>query len=114
MRHRSRTLFVLTGLLLVAAAAFAQPLLALETGRTQGGHTFMPTGQMHQPFVVSYVRSGTGLSIFAAPLLNVEIGGNEISLIEGNVLYLTQEFEYQLAVNGWLAVRAGGSRVRRF
>ena len=51
--------------------------------------------------------------MFKMPLLNVDIGGSQIELIEGNVLYLTQEFEYQLAVKDWLAIRVGGRGLGR-
>ncbi len=113
MRHRSQALFLLTSVLLVAAAVFPQPVLAQDTGRILGGHTFIPSGQMHQPFVASYVRSGTGLSVFTMPLLDVGIGGTNVELVEGNVLYLTQQFEYQLALKDWLAIRVGGSGLGR-
>ena len=97
----------------LAVAFGASPVGAGDAGRTLGGHTFMPSIQVRDPFITSYLLSGTGFSIFQLPMLTIDWGGPEPVVVEGDVLYLMQGFRYQRALNDWLAVRGGFSATGR-
>jgi hypothetical protein len=103
-----------TVLCIALVVAFgASPAGAEEAGRTLGGHTFMPSAQVRDPFITSYLLSGTGMSIFQLPMLTIDWEGPEPVIVEGDVLYLVQGFRYQRAVNEWLAVRGAFSATGR-
>ena len=101
-------------LCIALAVAFGAPLAgAEESGRTLGGHTFMPSRQTSDPFITTYLLSGTGFSIFQLPMLTIDWEGPEPVVVEGDVLYLVQGFRYQCALNDWLAVRGAFSATGR-
>ncbi len=104
------TVLCILSFLVAFAPASAQDENA---GRTLGGHTFMPSGQDRDPFITTYLRSGTGFAIFELPLLTTDWQGSELVLLEGDVLYLVQGFRYQQAVNDWLAVRGAFAALGR-
>ncbi len=91
----------------------ASPVGAGEAGRTLGGHTFMPSTQVRDPFITTYLLSGTGVSIFQLPMLTINWEGPEPVVMEGDVLYLVQGFRDQRALNDWLAVRGAFSATGR-
>jgi len=94
---------------LIAVALGASAAVAGETGRTLAGHTFLSSNAMTDPFITTYVRSSTGFGV-ATDVLTVAEGpyGDEVTL-EGDVVYLMLDFEYQYAFTDWLAVRASAS-----
>jgi hypothetical protein len=123
MRHRAskqevgmtesrRTAAAVLCIALVVAFG-ASPVGAGDAGRTLGGHTFMPSIQANDPFITTYLLSGTGFSIFQLPMLTIDWEGPEPLVVEGDVLYLVQGFRYQRAVNDWLAVRGAFSATGR-
>jgi len=69
----------------LAVVLGASPVVAGEAGRTLGGHTFMPSIQVRDPFITSYLLSGTGVSIFQLPLLTIDWEGPEPVIVEGDV-----------------------------
>lgn len=109
--HRTAAAALCIALVLVAFGA--SPVGAGDAGRTLGGHTFMPSIQVRDPFITSYLLSGTGVSIFQLPMLTIEWEGPEPVVVEGDVLYLVQGFRYQRALNDWLAVRGAFSATGR-
>jgi hypothetical protein len=108
--HRTAAAVLCIALVVVFGAS---PVGAAETGRTLGGHTFMPSMQARDPFITTYLLSGTGISIFELPLLTIDWEGPEPIVVEGDVLYLVQGFRYQRALNDWLAVRGAFSATGR-
>ncbi len=93
-------------LLLLASTGLAQ-----ETGRTLGGHTFMPSGQVRsEPFITQHFRErttgGVGLGFVTPVVVN-----DTLTLLEGDIGFLGIDAEYQHAFGDWLAVRLrlGGS-----
>jgi hypothetical protein len=107
MGRTTRRALAVAGVVALAALLAPQPVQADPMERVLNGHGFMPTGHLPDPFLATYVRSSTGGAVFELPLLNIDIGGDEVDLFEGNVLYLTQGFEYQQQVMEWLAIRFG-------
>lgn len=112
MTKSHRTAAALLCVALVVAFG-ASPVGAGDAGRTLGGHTFMPSAQVRDPFITTYLLSGTGVSIFQLPLLTIDWEGPEPVVVEGDVLYLVQDFRYQRALNDWLAVRGAFSATGR-
>jgi len=113
-----------TGAGLLALAAFAlapaTPTSAQDQGREfnnrreLGGHTFIPSAVVSDPFITSYVRSGTGVggaSGLEIPIRDVD--GNVLAVLDGELVFLLLEFEYQQALNSWMALRLGGSASAR-
>ncbi|MCK4680611.1 hypothetical protein KAT82_05765 [bacterium] len=108
--HRTAAAVLCIALVVVFGASLAG---AGDAGRTLGGHTFMPSAQVRDPFITSYLLSGTGMSIFQLPMLTIDWEGPEPVVVEGDVLYLVQGFRYQHALNDWLAVRGAFSATGR-
>ncbi len=113
MTESHRTAAAVLCIALVVVAFGASPVGAGDAGRTLGGHTFMPSIQVRDPFITTYLLSGTGMSIFQLPMLTIDWEGPEPVVVEGDVLYLVQGFRYQRAVNDWLAVRGAFSATGR-
>ncbi len=113
MMESHRTAAAVLCIVLVVVAFGTSPAGAENAGRTLGGHTFMPSAQARDPFITTYLLSGTGVSIFQLPLLTIDWEGPEPVIVEGDVLYLVQGFRYQRAVNDWLAVRGAFSATGR-
>lgn len=113
MTRRNLRAVATVGLIALVALAAPSAAHADPAERVLNGHRFMPSANLPAPFLASYVRSSTGGAIFELPLLSVDIGGEEVGLVKGNVLYLTQGFEYQQQVTNWLAVRALGTGLGR-
>jgi hypothetical protein len=113
MTEFHRTAAAVLCIALVVVAFGASPVGAEEAGRILGGHTFMPSTQVRDPFIATYLLSGTGMSIFQLPMLTIDWEGPEPVIVEGDVLYLVQGFRYQCAVNDWLAVRGAFSATGR-
>jgi hypothetical protein len=113
MAESHRTAAAVLSIALVVVVCGVSPVAAGDGGRTLGGHTFMPSAQVRDPFITTYLVSGTGVSIFQLPFLTVDWEGPEPVVVEGDVLYLVQGFRYQRALNDWLAVRGGFSATGR-
>jgi hypothetical protein len=70
-----------------------------------GEHKFMPNSIVRDPFIKTYVRNAVGMGQaldLDIPLL--EIGGNEVIGLRGDLMFASLEFEYHHAVKEWLAV----------
>lgn len=112
MAHACRIPFRSASLLLATALALvATPAQGQETGRTLGGHTFMPSGQVRaEPFITQHFRerttAGIGLGFVTPVVVN-----DTLTLLEGDIGFLGIDAEYQHAFGDWLAVRLrfGGS-----
>jgi len=68
-------------------------------------HRFVPNPYVRDPFIKTHIRNTLGIG--QAIDLNIpliEIGGETILGLRGNLLFTTLNFEYQHAVKDWLAV----------
>ena len=70
-----------------------------------GGHQFMPNNYIKDPFIKTYIRNTLGFG----QALDVEIpliiiDGQELLALQGDVLFLTLDFEYHHRVKDWLGV----------
>jgi len=82
----------------VKALEFKRPML--------GGHAFMPNNLVRDPFIKTYVRNSIGMGkAVGVNIPLVEIDGDTILGLQGDLLYATLDFEYQQTVRPWLAAR---------
>jgi hypothetical protein len=102
----------------VLAVLTARPSLAQDDRpfrRQLGGHVFMPSAIVRDPFVTTFFRTTTG----AGAALNLDIPVYNLSdsllgTVRGDVAFAQLGFEYQQAVGNWLALRgslSGAARV---
>ena len=79
-----------------------------------GGHTFVATDIVPDPFVRTYVRNSLGYtqsSKFDYP--PVVVGGDTLVTLDGSLAYALLGMEYQHEIRDWIAVRVGlGLRTR--
>jgi len=98
---------------LVAVAIAASPAGARETGRTLGGHTFLSSSAVPDPFVATHVGATTGFGLASGVRTTVVgLSGNDV-VLEGDLAYLMLNFEYQHAFTEWLAVRGSAAGIGR-
>jgi hypothetical protein len=87
---------------------FATPLGAQQPDRVLNGYRFIPSGLVPDPFAVSYFGSGTGGGMaFDLETPFVDLDGDTLGTLIGDVAFLALDFEYQQRFGNWLAVRAG-------
>jgi hypothetical protein len=83
--------------------------------RALNGHRFLPASDLPDAFVNTFMRSavGAGSAInLRAPVEDLD--GNVVDTLDGSIAFLALDYEYQQAVNRWLAFRAnvtGGARL---
>ena len=69
-----------------------------------GGHSWAPNTQIVSPFIRTQIRNTTGFG--QAPAVEVpaiEIGGEEVQVNTGDMIFINVQFDYQHAVKNWLA-----------
>ncbi|NOX18384.1 MAG: hypothetical protein GXO87_08910 [Chlorobi bacterium] len=77
-------------------------------------HKFVVNQYVRSPFINTYIRNtlGVGQALdLQVPIM--EIDGVPVTGLRGDLFFLTVEFEYQYAVNNWLAVFGNFSVVSR-
>ena len=75
--------------------------------RALNGHRFLPTSDLPDPFVTTFMRSAVGAGTamnLRAPIEDLD--GNVLDTLDGDIAFLALDYEYQQAVNRWLAFRA--------
>jgi hypothetical protein len=78
------------------------------------GHTFITNSIVRDPFIKSYLKSGLGIGQtidYEVPA--VEVNGEEILALKGNLIFATLNFEYQQALRDWLAFYGRFSLITR-
>ncbi|MCK5456429.1 MAG: hypothetical protein KAI45_04825, partial [Melioribacteraceae bacterium] len=78
-------------------------------------HRFVVNQYTSSPFIKTYFRNtlGGGVAMdLQVPILIID--GEPLAGLRGNLTFLTIEFEYQYAVNNWLAVFGNVGMVSRF
>jgi hypothetical protein len=111
---RSVIVAILVGTFFVAsthpAAAQDRP-----NRRTFGGHSFIPSSNMSDPFMGTYIRTtvGAGRALdMQVPVYNLD--GDQVATLSGNIAFLQLGLAYQQQIVRWLALRAtftGSARV---
>jgi hypothetical protein len=99
---------------LPAARAMGQEPEGREAPRYFGGHQFIPSTIVADPFVATSFTSTTGFGMaigLEVPILNID--GEQIGELEGDIGFLLLEFGYQQRLNNWLALRANVSAAAR-
>jgi len=99
----------------------AVPLAAQDTthamggaGRELGGHRFVPSRIVVDPFIASRFTSSIGFG--GARNLEVPVYNYQDSLVTtvtGDLGFMNIDFEYQQQVTGWLALRGGVGAIAR-
>jgi len=110
---------VLTTLILCASihsAAVGQTTTRVgPERRVLNGHRFLPASDLPDAFVNTFVRSSVGAGSAVNLRVAVEdLDGNVVDTLDGSIAFLVLDYEYQQAVNRWLALRAnvaGGARL---
>ena len=70
-----------------------------------GGHQFMPSNYVRDPFIKTYVRNSLGIGkALDVKIPLVVIDGNELIALTGDILFLNLDFEYHQRVKDWLGV----------
>ncbi|MDX2472725.1 MAG: hypothetical protein QNL91_03380 [Candidatus Krumholzibacteria bacterium] len=89
---------------------FGSALAQGQTSRNRpgvGDHSFTETVDVPSPFVRSYIRNRLGAGMaFDLEIPAIEIGGEPIAGLKGDLLFAILDFEYQYAIKDWIAVRA--------
>jgi hypothetical protein len=97
-------------LLAITACSLALPVSASaqNPGRVLNGFRFLPSTLIPSPFVTTYIRTATGGGLaFDLSSLFIDVNGDTLGTLTGNVAFMTLDFEFQQQFGGWLAVRAG-------
>ncbi|UCC71476.1 MAG: hypothetical protein JSV86_13910 [Gemmatimonadota bacterium] len=82
--------------------------------RELGGHAFIPSRVVGDPFITTHVRTATGFGIaFALKTPFIDVDGDTLGTLEGDVAFLQLGFEYRHAFNNWLALAAGVTTAAR-
>ena len=69
---------------------------------------FIPSEVVYDPFINTYIKLnvGSGLALDLSSYVK-DLQGNILDTLSGDISYLSADFQFQLAVNDWLAFSAG-------
>ncbi len=91
----------------VSSRATAQEVSESLLRQFRGGHRFIHNSVIPSPVIATFVRNSISIgqsSDLDVPVL--QIGGEPIVGLEGDLLFAGMDFEYQHAVKSWIAARA--------
>ncbi len=104
-----------TPLAVVLLALCAAQLPAQEPSRVLNGFEFIPSRIVADPFAITYFGTSTGGGLaFDLKTPFIDVNGDTLGTLTGDVAFLSLAFEYQQRFGQWLAVRAffsGGARI---
>jgi hypothetical protein len=87
-------------------ALFAMPLGAQQPDRVLNDYRFIPSGLVPDPFAISYFGTGTGGGMaFGLEPPFIDLDGDTLGTLKGDVAFLALDFEYQQRFGSWLAAR---------
>jgi hypothetical protein len=105
-----KALLALSVLVLSAANLPAQ-----ESGRVLNGFEFIPSRIVPDPFAITYFGTTTGGGLaFDLKTPFIDVNGDTLGTLTGDVAFMALGFEYQQRLGRWLAVRAeftGNARI---
>jgi hypothetical protein len=70
-----------------------------------GGHRYTPSQLDLDPFITTHIRTATGMGIVFGAQTQYQTPDSSIVTLEGDLLVLLVDVEYQHAVTPWLSVR---------
>ena len=114
-------LLILFAMLFVVTSTIAQTSSAPDVKSNQiklpvlDGHRFVVNPYTNSPFIKTYFRNSLGGGVamdLQVPILIVD--GEPLAGLRGDLTFLTLNFEYQYAVNNWLAFFGNVGMVSRF
>jgi hypothetical protein len=88
------------------SSADTLPAVSTELPGVLGGHEFVPSSEVIDPFIRTFLRTGLGFGMtpeLVIPL--VTINDTSIVGLKGSLLYAVLDVEYQQMIRDWLAVR---------
>ena len=98
------TVILAASLCALAPPASCDTISDTADRRILGGHTFVPSGYLRDPFIMTSVTNllaiGTAVGL-QNPVL--EIGGEPVAEMEGELTFISVAFGYRQAVREWLA-----------
>jgi len=101
----STTLLLLTLLMLVFLMG---TIMAAEPGRVLNGHEFAPSELVPSPFAISYFSTRTGGGVaFDLKTPFVDLEGESVGTLEGDVAFMNLGFMYQQRFSSWFAASFG-------
>src|SRR4030095_9449993 len=78
------------------------------------GHTFITNSVVNNPFIKSYLKSALGIGqTIDYTIPAIEINGQEVLALKGNLIFATLNFEFQQAIRDWLAFYGEFSLINR-
>ena len=104
------------GLLLLALLALCTAQLpAQEPSRVLNGYEFIPSRVVEAPFAISHFGTSTGGGVaFDLKTPFVDLSGDTLGTLVGDVAFMSLGFDYQQRFGQWFAARigfAGGGRI---
>jgi hypothetical protein len=85
-------------------------LPAQEPSRVLNGFEFIPSRIVADPFAISYFATSTGAGqAFDLKTPFIDVDGDTLGTLTGDVAFLSLGFEYQQRFGQWLALRVGFS-----
>ncbi len=112
LRFAPLALATVTALLTVAPPIAGQ---GRPNRRTLGGHSFITSSNVGDPFMGTYIRTTTGAGRALDMQVPVyDLDGDQIGTLSGNIAFLQLGLAYQQQIVRWLALRAsftGSARV---
>ena len=95
-------------LVLVAVTLAGAAAIAADPTRVLNGHEFMPSEVVRSPFAISHFATITGGGMaFNVKTPFIDVDGNTIGTLEGDVAFMALGFEYQQRFGNWFAARVG-------
>jgi hypothetical protein len=102
-------------MMLAALMLAASNLTAQEPSRVLNGYQFIPSRVVPNPFAISYFGSTTGGGVaFELKTPFVDLNGDTLGTLTGDVAFMALGFEYQQRFGQWFAARvafAGSGRL---
>ena len=104
-----------TAVLLIAAlAVHPSTARAQECGRCLGGHRYIPSSILDNPFAADHFTNSTGGGMafdLQIPVRN--LAGDSVGVVGGDIGFLLLDFQYQKKLFKWLALRGNLGAVAR-